>query len=935
MTEKKDNSTPLHQEVIPTRSHHVPQSIETPVTFEQAPGVYVRYTYSRSSDSMANQIDGQDFLCFKHNDQRFTAVICDGVGSSFCGNLAARILGENLIEWLWSLDIMTVTGHAALMESAAAYLNKMQKLAQVEVAEYQIPGEITGLIRQALESQRAYGSEAVFAACRIDHPSPSLPDGLVSILWMGDTHIEVLDNDGTLIELGGEFANADRWSTARGVRGSTYTWMGSLHDVGRIVAYTDGLLAHADVLRGYSDTTLDQAIRAGSKLPSSDDVAFIDMVIRSPFYEGYPSGEGYDPNEKRPLLKPIWNPTGEPVFELVWEYEARGKVSYLIQEAANPALIDAVTLEAADNSSSWKPGTPREPGNYYYRVRAIPRWGRMSPWSDLRMTRVAYPAPAAPIFAAAEPGPAPHLAWEVDGDALDFRLEAASDDTFSDAHPVYEGRNNEWAAMAGQFKPGVYTFRVRATSDGGDGPWSEPLAVEVLMPPPPVPHPGAISYDGLHGSHILRWQGSPGATHYEVRRLAETGEEVIAETTDTSWLLGELAAGEYTIAVRACHDFGCSAWSASQALSILPPAPEEAPALSLDDAGLEDGLITLRWTPVEGARQYLVEISESPDFANAQFQSVADTTFEMTRREPGLLHYRVAAENAGGEGPWSNMVSSLITPPAPDWIEVRNADEGGFTVSWGSVGTRAIYRVIRARADGGEEEIYEGPGYHVSDSSAPAEITLTYRVRAELPGIASGWRESAAVTRPAPAFAAPHMEAPQVEDGGMLYLKWSPVEGADSYLLEVSSSRDFSGATRTTESAGARGRFIPHAAGLYFFRVIAARSGEKPVNSPPSNIVACEVKKPAGPSLWPVDPVAAGESYSVTWRGVPNCRVYEVEEAADMDFTAVTATWQVAHPAQELNHPAAEAGRRYLRARAVYENGETSEWSRVIPVDAS
>ena len=179
------------------------------------------------------------------------------------------------------------------------------------------------------------------------------------------------------------------------------------------------------------------------------------------------------------------------------------------------------------------------------------------------------------------------------GDALDFRLEAAGDKEFGDAHAVYEGRNSEWAAASGQFKPGSYFFRVRATSDGGEGPWSDPLALEIMMPPPPVPHPGTISYDGLHGSYILRWQGSPGATRYEVRRLAADGEEVIEEMADTSHLIGELVPGDYEIAVRACHQYGCSAWSVTRTLAILPPPPEEAPVLALTEIDLTEGLIAL------------------------------------------------------------------------------------------------------------------------------------------------------------------------------------------------------------------------------------------------------------------------------------------------------------------------------------------------------
>src|SRR5262245_39082836 len=190
-------------EVVPIRTQRVPQTIETPVSFVSAPGAYVRFAYSRSSDSMNSQIEGQDYLCFQHNDQRLVFVVCDGVGSSFCGNLAARILGDALLEWLWALDVTYLGGPSALNEAAVSYLNRIQKQAQLEVSEYEIPGEMSGLVRQALEAQRVYGSEAIFAACRIDHPSPMISDGLISVLWMGDTQIHVVDEEGQEFDLSG------------------------------------------------------------------------------------------------------------------------------------------------------------------------------------------------------------------------------------------------------------------------------------------------------------------------------------------------------------------------------------------------------------------------------------------------------------------------------------------------------------------------------------------------------------------------------------------------------------------------------------------------------------------------------------------------------------------------------------------------------------
>ncbi len=206
-------------EVIPIRTHRVPQNIETPVTFVAVPNAYVRFLYARSSDSMTSRSEGQDYLCFQHNDQRLVFVVADGVGSSFCGNLAARIVGDGLLEWLWALDVAYLGGAAALTEAATAFLNRLHKQAQHEVEAYAIPGEMSPLVRQALEAQRAYGSEAVFAACRIDHPSPLMPEGMIALFWMGDTQVRVLDEEERDFHLGGEWDNANRWSTSRGVRG--------------------------------------------------------------------------------------------------------------------------------------------------------------------------------------------------------------------------------------------------------------------------------------------------------------------------------------------------------------------------------------------------------------------------------------------------------------------------------------------------------------------------------------------------------------------------------------------------------------------------------------------------------------------------------------------------------------------------------------------
>jgi len=923
-------------EIVPIRTNHVPQSIETPVSFVEVPGAYVRYAYARSSDSMSSGIDGQDFLCFRHNDQRFVGVVCDGVGSSFCGNLAARILGENLLDWLWSLDILYVNGQAALQESAASFLNKLQKQAQVEVDEYEIPAEIGGLVRQALEAQRSYGSEAVFAACRIDHPSPAAPNGLISILWMGDTTIRVLDDAGEALDLGGRFENSDRWSSTRGVRAATYAWMQELDGVGRVLIFTDGLAAHNEALHAYSDDRLDREIRAGQRLPSSDDVALLDVVLRSPAYEGYPDLELPDPAQERPHLDPIWNPTGGDSFELRWSWPGKGKASFLVQEASSPALTDARTFEPGPNAMTWQPPAPREPGHYYYRVRALSRWGRISPWSGLRQTRVAYPPPATPTLEAAQPGAAPTLRWSDEGETISYRLVYARSEEFEESTLAYEGSATSWAPPTGALKPGEYFFRVRAISDGGESAWSAVQRIEVLMPPPPRPHLSGVSYDALRDGYVFRWQGVPGATHYELRRIDEAGEEMIGEVHDTSCLVTELEPGSYSFALRACHTYGCSEWSDVQTITISPPAPTDAPLLALDGPD-EDGHIHLHWDAVTGAASYTVEIAEDPTFRHARMHSTTANELPLVRREPGALHFRVCAENSGGSGPWSETARIAINPPAPAWIEATRARIGRRVhLAWGASGGRVEYTVQYTRRV--EERIEAHEVYHGPDTQCTVEMpqgggALSFRVRAELPGVMSDWTVSESVGA-APALEPPALGTPERQEDGTYRLHWSRVEGAEYYLVEIARESTFSRVIRSLKAQANSGTFTPPGPGEYYIRVAACQDGNGDSCSLPSGAVRIEVTQAVTPTLFPVDAVGMGQRFEIAWRGVPGTAAYELQGAPENGFAQTNSrTWRIEHPAQKCVVDVQTGGAYFFRVRAVPQEGDPGPWSDVLQVE--
>lgn len=915
-------------ELTPIRTQRVPQNIETPVTFVEVPGAYVRYAYARSSESMASQIEGQDYLCFKHNDQRFVGVVCDGVGSSFCGNLAARILGDNLLEWLWSLDIPYVGGPAGLGEAAAAYLNRLQKQAQIEVMEYEIPGEITGLIRQALENQRSYGSEAVWAAVRIDHASPAIPNGLVSILWMGDTTIRALNLEGQAIEFGGAFANANRWSTVHGVRGQMSSWMGALSDVGRVILHSDGLSAHAGALQDYSDDRLDREIRHGAKLPSSDDVSFLDIVARSPIYDGHPDPDFPDPEAERPVLEQIWNPNASPSYELRWNWSGK-KASFLIQEATNPALTDARTYESTGDDTHWRPFATQAPGRYYYRVRAMPRWGRMTPWSDLRYTRVAYPPPAAPMLQLAQ-GSSPSLEWAAEGETLDFRLEKGSTPAFEDAQLVYEGRGNSYGIPASHLKPGSYYYRICAVTDGGVGPWSTPCEVTVHIPPPPKPHLGPVSMDPSRGAYLFRWQGVPGAKRYEMAQRLD-GAERLHTIDGTQWSIDNLEPGDYEFALRACNEYACSEWSAAQYIQVLPPAPQEAPIPELEGPD-EEGHVSLRWEVVAHADRYAVQIGEDEAFANPRNHETSEPEIAFTRRDPGLLLFRVAGRGPGGDGPWSEPLRLEIAPRPPAWIEVKPRGDGSLELAWGAVGGRVQYRVesLPDEAQAGEK-LYFGPETQARAGFSKGQRRLNFRVRAEAGAVSSEWTYSDLLEAP-PALPAPLLKPAKLRENGSYWIEWDPAPGADHYDVEVSTGADFRHIMRSMKAEGTAITFQAPSGGMYYLRIVARRGPEA---SAPSNPISVDVQGRAEPHLWPAGPFSPYTPFDIEWEGVPGSKFYELQYSATESFTERgTRQWQIMHPAQRYQHPAGlPTGISYWRARAYGENGKPGPWSTTLKVE--
>ena len=172
--------------------YSVPQTQETNSQIQHFPNCSLRYAYARSTDTKKNDDIGQDYLALSLTDERLTFAVCDGVSQSFFGDLAARALGNALVQWLEALAAPLTDsgeGYETLQRNLQALIGPITE----EVIKLQFPEDMPGLVAVVLEKKRQLGSESTFAAGTLDFKA-----GWYSLAWMGDTRLRIWDANGEL-----------------------------------------------------------------------------------------------------------------------------------------------------------------------------------------------------------------------------------------------------------------------------------------------------------------------------------------------------------------------------------------------------------------------------------------------------------------------------------------------------------------------------------------------------------------------------------------------------------------------------------------------------------------------------------------------------------------------------------------------------------------
>jgi hypothetical protein len=129
-----------------------------------------RWTYRRSADSQRSGAVGQDFLTFRHTADRFVFALCDGVGQSFFGEIAAQVVGSSLVDWLWSAlprdadddDADGETAGGALRGGLTGHLADLTETGTRIVDLHELPADLQPMLATVLEQKRSEGSASTF-----------------------------------------------------------------------------------------------------------------------------------------------------------------------------------------------------------------------------------------------------------------------------------------------------------------------------------------------------------------------------------------------------------------------------------------------------------------------------------------------------------------------------------------------------------------------------------------------------------------------------------------------------------------------------------------------------------------------------------------------------------------------------------------------------
>jgi hypothetical protein len=263
--------------------HALDQTQDSMVRIAVGPLASAHMCSVRCQEARAQVSPSQDYVVLAADPagSSIAFCVCDGVGSSYRGDFAARRLGDRLVSWLGELPEMG-RPPADVAKELVAELNHFAQQAHAELLAEEIAQEAQPLVREVLQELReSHGSEAVFLAGRVDLGERT-EDGAaaaatVLLCWMGNVGAQMTPCPSELAEAGAFEDDSNRWSTARGCKGELVVGVWQVQALKRLIVYTDGLAGVRDRLSLLSDDELRSVTQKLLASPLNDDMTLLDL----------------------------------------------------------------------------------------------------------------------------------------------------------------------------------------------------------------------------------------------------------------------------------------------------------------------------------------------------------------------------------------------------------------------------------------------------------------------------------------------------------------------------------------------------------------------------------------------------------------------------------------------------------------------------------
>ncbi|HMB89211.1 MAG TPA: hypothetical protein VKP65_00095, partial [Rhodothermales bacterium] len=305
------------------------------------------------------------------------------------------------------------------------------------------------------------------------------------------------------------------------------------------------------------------------------------------------------------------------------------------------------------------------------------------------------------------------LDWADLTGADEYHLQVAQASNFSNPVVDENGLTQTEEEISGLQEGQQYFWRVRGSSDIGNGPWSPTFRFTTVYTVP-----GAVALrepdNGATDQPVdvtFVWEESSSSPTYQFQvSTNDTFSQLVFEDddlTETQHTL-ELDNGtRYYWRVRGVNPIAQGPWSPTWDVTTVPAEPE-AIALSTpaNTAQNQPLALELIWEPDAAATTYRLQVSRTSTFSDIVFNNNAltETTQAIASLDPGATYYwRVRGSNSVGSGPWSATfrftTAAAPTALAPSEPE-NNATETASTLdlSWTEDATATTYHLQVSRS---------------------------------------------------------------------------------------------------------------------------------------------------------------------------------------------------------------------------------------------